>query len=270
MSRYFELLQKIGQESRARNGPSPSELSHQVSETEAFPDVLPRSIVACLRPSANLPEAVYSEISKLVHRLFLMSAWSIASVTSEHALVFSGFEQGNGPSRVTAITSDMLAGEAPNVSVCAVDADFRNPSLHDHFGLSNRTGLADALQHPAVSHHFTCRVAKNLWIMSCGTPPQRTNGYSRISSKTAQAVMADLRRNFDYVLITAGSITGSSEVLALGQAAGGVILVIEANSTRREIAEKYIKSFQAANVRVLGAVLHNRTFPIPQYLYALL
>ena len=270
MSRILELLQRIDHERQARNGASPGDSSDQAPEAGACPDGLPWPIVACERPSTKLPEAVRGEISKLINRLFCSSGPAIVPLTSPQALAFSGFEQGNGPGRVTAITSDMLAGEAPDIRVCAVDADFRNPSLHNHFCISNSTGLADALQDPAVSRHFTRRVTNNLWIMSCGAPSQRANSHSQISSKTAQAVMADLRRNFDYVLMTAGNVTGSRDTLVLVQAACGVILVIEANSTRREVVEKYKEFLQTADVRVLGAVLHNRTFPIPQSLYALL
>ena len=270
MSRNFQLLKKIEQEERkARDWANPAVVSHR-SEAGACPDDLAWPIVACERPSTKIPEGVRGEISKLIHGLFLTSEPAIAGLTSQHAVVFSAFEQGNGPGRVTAITSDLLAEQIPNVRVCAVDADFRNPSLHDHFCISNSTGLADALQDPAASSRLTLRVRENLWILACGIPSQRANGHSLISSEAARVVMADLRRNFDHVLVTAGSITGSSDTLVLGQAADGVIFVIEANCTRREKAQKYKEYFQAADVRVLGTVLHNRTFPIPQRLYALL
>jgi len=269
MSRNFDLLQKIEQEGKAGDRAEPAEFSRR-SEAGAYPDELAWPIVACERPSTKISEGVRGEIAKLIHRLFFTSGPASAPLTSQHAVVFSGFEQGNGPGRVTAITSDMLAEQTPNLRVCTVDADFHNPSLHDHFCISNDTGLVDALQDPVVSSRFTLRARKNLWIMPCGRLSQRANGHSLISSEAARAVMADLRKNFDYVLMTAGSITGSSETLVLGQAADGVIFVIEANCTRREIAEKYKRSFEAADVRVLGTVLHNRTFPIPQRLYALL
>jgi Mrp family chromosome partitioning ATPase len=44
-------------------------------------------------------------------------------------------------------------------------------------------------------------------------------------------------------------------------------LVIEANSTRRETTRKAKESLEAANVRLLGAVLNKRTFPIPEVFY---
>ena len=50
----------------------------------------------------------------------------------------------------------------------------------------------------------------------------------------------------------------------------GVVLVLEANSTRRVAARKAQQAVEAANVRVLGTVLNNRTFPIPEKIYRLL
>ena len=49
--------------------------------------------------------------------------------------------------------------------------------------------------------------------------------------------------------------------------ADGVVLVIEANSTRREAARMAKETFESANVKLLGAILNNRTFPIPESLY---
>jgi len=45
------------------------------------------------------------------------------------------------------------------------------------------------------------------------------------------------------------------------------ILVVEANETLRIAARKAKETLEAANVRLLGTVLHNRTFPIPEQLY---
>jgi Mrp family chromosome partitioning ATPase len=53
----------------------------------------------------------------------------------------------------------------------------------------------------------------------------------------------------------------------LGQVADAAILVIEANSTRRLTARNAKETFDAAGVRLLGTVLHNRSFPIPEKLY---
>jgi Mrp family chromosome partitioning ATPase len=58
-----------------------------------------------------------------------------------------------------------------------------------------------------------------------------------------------------------------ADAMALGQLTDGVVLVLEANSTRKESALKAIESLRAAQIEVLGAVLNKRTFPIPESVY---
>jgi Mrp family chromosome partitioning ATPase len=43
--------------------------------------------------------------------------------------------------------------------------------------------------------------------------------------------------------------------------------VVQANSTHREVARKAKESLDSAKVRILGAVLNERTFPVPESLY---
>jgi succinoglycan biosynthesis transport protein ExoP len=77
----------------------------------------------------------------------------------------------------------------------------------------------------------------------------------------------ELRKEFDYVLIDAPPLNMYSEGFALGQLADGLVLVLEANATRRETATKVAERLNATEVKILGAVLNKRTFPIPESLY---
>jgi Mrp family chromosome partitioning ATPase len=45
------------------------------------------------------------------------------------------------------------------------------------------------------------------------------------------------------------------------------VLVVEANSTRRETVRELMEELQMLRTRVLGVVLNNRTFPIPEAIY---
>jgi len=53
----------------------------------------------------------------------------------------------------------------------------------------------------------------------------------------------------------------------LGRNAEGVVLVLRANASRRETARKAVHDLETAQVRVLGAVLNHRTFPVPERIY---
>jgi receptor protein-tyrosine kinase len=85
-----------------------------------------------------------------------------------------------------------------------------------------------------------------------------------------RVMIKDLRDEFEHVVINAPPVGLYSDAALLGQNADGLVLVLEANSTRRVAARKAKLALEASNVLVLGTVLNNRTFPIPEKIYRLL
>jgi Mrp family chromosome partitioning ATPase len=76
-----------------------------------------------------------------------------------------------------------------------------------------------------------------------------------------------LRARFHFIVIDSPEASGHGDATVLGQLADGAILVIEANSTRKAAALQAKKMLEAMNIRILGSVLNNRTFPLPERLY---
>jgi Mrp family chromosome partitioning ATPase len=150
-----------------------------------------------------------------------------------------------------------------------VDANFRAPSLPESFGTSNHYGLADALRKDGPVRHFVKSLRpKNLWLLSCGSAANESTGL--LNSERMKARIRELREEFDYILLDAPPLSTYADAVALGQLADGVVLVLEAHSTKREAASRVADHLRAANVKILGAVLNKRTFPIPESLYQLL
>jgi|SRR5580704_6731687 hypothetical protein len=79
--------------------------------------------------------------------------------------------------------------------------------------------------------------------------------------------LAELRNEFEYTVIHGPAAGISSEAAVLGQLADGIILVLGAHSTRRATARKIKETLEAAESRILGTVLSERTFPVPERIY---
>jgi Mrp family chromosome partitioning ATPase len=79
--------------------------------------------------------------------------------------------------------------------------------------------------------------------------------------------MEELRNHFRYVVIHSEPLRLETSSILLSRWADGVVLVLEANSTRRDTARRAKENLAAAGVSVLGVVLNNRTFPIPEAIY---
>ena len=208
----------------------------------------------------DLDEMAREESLKLVQRVFLRPAEE-----RPHAVVFAGIELGDGCSRICANTAKTLARNISG-SVCLLDANLRSPSLAQFFGVTNHHGLADALRQQGTIRDFTHQLRPdNLWLLSCGS--FATDSPSLLSSDRLKALLAQLRKEFDYLLIHVPAVILDGAASMWGPLGDGVILVVEANLTRREVARKAKESLESANVRLLGAVLNNRTFPIPETIY---
>jgi Mrp family chromosome partitioning ATPase len=196
---------------------------------------------------------------KLVQHLFLGQAEK-----RRHVVVFAGIDPGNGCSRLCSETARALADNISG-SVCLVDANLRAPSLSQLFSVTNHEGLADALLKEEPIRTFTKPVYhENLWLLSSGSP---VKGPHLLNSKRLKVRFDELRKEFDHVLIDAPPLNQYADGRALGQVADGVVLVLEANSTRRESAVYAVEALRVAQIEVLGAVLNNRTLPIPESVY---
>lgn len=212
---------------------------------------------------AKLDRAVGEEVSKLVQRVFLMAE----DGERPRVVLFAGFESGSGSgsSALCARAGDTLAVQVTE-TVCVVDADRICPSLHAHFGLPNSRGLADALREAQPRNDFATQVAdRNLWVVPSGVAANGLDGPP--GAERLSEFVGDLRTRFHYVLISAPPVGLCTDAVILGRVSDGVVLVIEAHATRRETAREAKEAFSAAGVRLLGAVLNNRTFPIPEMLY---
>jgi len=150
-----------------------------------------------------------------------------------------------------------------------VDANFHSPVLPDLFGVGNHYGLTDALSKNGPIRDFSKVVrSDNLWLLSCGSLASESTGL--LNSGSMKARVAELRKEFDYVLLDSPPLNTYSDGIAMGQLADGLVLVLEANSTRREAAARVTENLRAAQIKILGAVLNKRTFPIPETFYNLL
>lgn len=198
---------------------------------------------------------------RLVQQVFLLQTQAPPRV-----VVFAGIDHGNGCSRMAASVAEILAGTARR-SVCLVEANFRSPALPAMFGTTNHHGLTDSLLGEGSIRTFMQPVCENgLWLLSSGS--LAADSPSLLSSERLKARVLELRREFDFVIIDAPPLTRYSDAVALGQISDGIVLVLEAESTRREAALVAAETLRSSKIPILGAVLNKRTFPIPEKIYS--
>jgi len=208
-------------------------------------------------PAAWSPEDFAEEqLQNLVRQLFL-PGWPKAS---RQVLFCPVDAETRMSSLCTRIARTLVAHSGS--SACVADAaQERNVSA----------GYSDEFPSESQQKHFgslrsLCRqVSGGLWFM-----PRDVflNGSSeRLSPVSVRARLAEIRLEFDYTIIRGPAAAGSGDIGLLGGLCEGAVLVLQAGRTRRAAALHVKQRLQAANVRLLGTLLCERTFPVPQAIY---
>lgn len=243
MSRNFEILQRVSREGAAK------------------PRVLPAGRRTYeMRPVPEAHVLSREELVKLIQTLFLLPG-----NRSPRVVLFAGADAAAGCSSICAGAAEALAANVEE-PVCLVDSNLRFPSLHLSLGMENAKGLSDALVNPEPIRDFVIRPrGEGPWLLPSGLKASPLFGIMSSSRLTTR--LQELRQEFRYILMDSPPVSLYSDAISLGQASDGVVLVVSANSTRKEAARKAKESFEFAGACFLGAVLNNRTYPIPQSIY---
>jgi capsular exopolysaccharide synthesis family protein len=246
MSKHFELLQQMEKEQPFGY------------ETRTTTTVFPAPIIS--RGDSDLTQRASEEALRLVQQIFL-----VQSKEPPHVVVFAGIDHGNGCSHVSASVAELLAKNARR-PVCLVEGNFRSPALPAYFGTENHHGLTEALLQDGPISSFTKPVLQdNLWLLSSGT--LASDSANLLASEQLRERVAELRSEFDFVIIDAPPLTRYADAVVLSQHADGLVLILEAEATRREAASAVVANLRSSKIPILAAVLNKRTFPIPEKIY---
>jgi Mrp family chromosome partitioning ATPase len=249
MSRNFEILERVQQHQELLRVPP-------VTKTTSGNGRPPHGNVSLSDPDGFARE----EILRLVQFLFL--ATNDSGLSSRRQVVFCGIDEADGSHSLCARVARRLAEEVPSL-VCVVDANLRGPARLPELFPSDSLPLSEG----GTTYKLMRQITENLWLASSDSAA-KNGGLPTLEQ--VGAFVKDLRDQFAYMVISAPPAGLYGDATLLGQMVDGVVIVLEANSTRRVVARRAKLALEAGNVRVLGTVLNNRTFPIPEKIYRLL
>ena len=169
---------------------------------------------------------------------------------------------------LTALVRQIFFSSAHCTRVLFIAADDGTPisALCEQIGrvlaqLSRGTVGVSARNSEATGDHATCPIevssaielGGNLWRVPI-----------EVFEAESPSVVPTAER-FNYLVL--GTTLADEAAPLLCKACDGAVLVIRANQTRREAALRAKEILLGWNVELLGAVLDNRTFPVPESLY---
>jgi Mrp family chromosome partitioning ATPase len=88
-----------------------------------------------------------------------------------------------------------------------------------------------------------------------------------ISSTAWYSRLCDFRREFEYSILEGPAAGESSDSAIAAQVADGMILVLTAHGTRRATVHRIQETLKSTQTHLLGTILAERRFPIPEGIY---
>ena len=161
---------------------------------------------------------------------------------------------GDGKSTLAANLAISIAQAGKRVIL--LDCDFRKPRVHKlfnipkpEFGLTSVTDgqaeLAMAIRHSEVDH---------LDLLPCGTRP--SNPAELLSSAKFQEVLAELREQYEYVIVDTPPLLAVSDPRVVAQRADGVLMVFKITKKARPQAERAREQLADMGANLIGIVVN--------------
>jgi len=183
-------------------------------------------------------------------------------------LQFIGSRAGEGVSTIVREFAAM-AETRLGKSVLILDANQIERDQQRFFRITNSCGWDEAVSESEAMEKAICRV---------GDSNLHVSGLSRRSDEISplfdacqlKNFFSTLKMRFDLVLIDSSPVTTGADCMALTRCTDGVVLVVEAEKTRKPVAENMVAKIRKSGGNILGLVFNKRRYHIPASVYKLL
>ena len=142
------------------------------------------------------------------------------------------------------------------LSVIVVDSDLRRPVLHQYFEASRNLGLTNALldKSPSTDGYLQETEVENLRVLASGPLPP--NPSELLNSQRMRELIEQLKGEADVLLFESPPIRAGTDASILANQVDGVLLVVDAGSTRQGMAQRGKEQLDKVGANLLGVALN--------------
>jgi len=242
MSRIFDALRKAEKQKKPPAPPEKADTRLVVDSTSL----------------EGVPEEFVTEMGSLRNNIE-------ASITKPRGkiILLTSSVKGEGTTTVTYYLARILAAD-PEVKVVVLDANLRNPSLHEFFGEDGGKGMLDVL---GGTLKWRDAVKKTRWANLDFLPAGSAEAFSTLSVTRLSELLRSLSTEYTHLVIDTGAVLSSPEATGFFSEADGILLIIQSLRTKREVVAKAVDIIRKSRGKILGAFLNKRKYYIPEFIY---
>jgi capsular exopolysaccharide synthesis family protein len=195
----------------------------------------------------------------------LRSSVEVALGRGPHKVIgLTGARAGEGASTV-ALHFACLLSRVVERRTLLVDADMTRSGVGLSDVAGNREGLSELLVRDLQPEKMILATGDpNLHFLPSGQ--DRVHHATGIGSGLLRPLFDALGRYYDAVVVDIAPVLEHPEAPYIGAACDGVVLVVRAHQTRRELAQRALGELNFARCRILGTVLNGSKGNLPGFL----
>jgi capsular exopolysaccharide synthesis family protein len=148
-----------------------------------------------------------------------------------------------------------------------VDGDLRRPTLHKKFDVELKNGMTEILtdQQSVPGAIKSVRQTQNggLHLLTAGSMIE--SPFELLTEKKTRELVNYLKDYYERIIIDSPPLIPVSDTLRLAQLVDGVVLVIRAGKTPKEVIKRAVTILQQAKCKLLGVVLNDKGDILPYY-----
>lgn len=160
--------------------------------------------------------------------------------------------RGEGKS-TTAINLSYVFAEKGS-KVLLIDGDLRIPSVAKKLEIDSAPGLSDMLRGKGTkTSELKSYLLDNWFVLPAGDIPP--NPSELLGSKRMENLLAQLREEFDYIIVDLPPVNLVSDAVSISGLISGMIVVIREEHTEKKELEQCFRQLKLSNVTILGCVM---------------
>jgi capsular exopolysaccharide synthesis family protein len=199
--------------------------------------------------AANHPNSAGSEAFRTIRTHLFFDAATNGTKT----IMVTSPSPGDGKSTVACNLAISIAQTGKRVVL--VDADLRRPRIHQHFGISEKTGLMSVMKgESSLKEALQPTFLPNLFVLPCGNRPK--NPGEVVTSENFAKVIELLRSGFDMVVLDTPPVIPVADPVSIASLVDGVYLVFRIRRGVKITASRAKDSLSQVNARLLGVVVN--------------
>lgn len=190
----------------------------------------------------------------------------ISGLNGNHAgrtFAVTSARKGEGKS-LTAVNLAIVMAEDAKKKILLIDGDMRKPSIHTFFNCKGEYGLADLLSNRCdIDSAVVPSGIKNLTLLLAGGPLESPSDL--IATPLLKEIIEKLKKRFDYIIIDSPPIIPFADMNILSDIVEGVLLVVRAEKTPKEMILEALKTLNKENV--IGVIFNDSKKKLPKIYY---